>query len=411
MEIDRSNFWEKLPTILKTISEAQYVAVDLEMSGIEVVKSRTMPVPIKPTLQEAYDDARLAAETYTILQFGFTCISWDPDQMSYVLKTFNIPLHPGVIGDNAASKPFTGVVDRQFKMSTKTLSFLESTGFKFLDVLNKGVPYLAITEVAQQATFDYIDGKRRPERLIDVTELPKRSIEFRNDVKAKIMNWRNGSQLEPVRIHNPQDGRLNGWQKRLVHDLLQDQFPELQAVARYGGAYMEILDSSGQISHITKTKRVQTIRKHIGARTLWDAICGRPFIDNIDLRLLLHGGEDPIKVHHVKAELMEYERRLKNKGPIVVGHNILMDLCFLHRRFLGGLPKSLQEFRALTREMIPRIVDTKYLFTRGGDEMSPDYSLARCFTAVVSQERPALFTEPSHGYSKPCPHQAGYDSK
>lgn len=411
MEIDRFNFWEKLPTILKTISEAQYVAVDLEMSGIQVDKVRLMPAPIKPTLQEAYDDAKLAAKTYTILQFGFTCINWDPGQMSYVLKTFNLPLHPGVIVDNAASKQFVGVVDRQFKMSTKTLDFLESNGFNFLDVFNKGVPYLATTEVAQKATSDFLKGKRRPEHLIDVTELPKKSMEFRDSVEQNIVDWRLRGQLEPVRIHGPHGGRMNSWQKRIVHELLQDQFPELQAVTRYGGAYMEILDSSTQVSHLGGDQRLQTIYKHIGARLLWDAICGRPFANNIDAKLLIPAGDSPIKVSHMRAELRKYERRLRNKSPFVVGHNILMDLCFLHSKFVGGLPESLEAFRTLTRARLPQIVDTKYLFTRGGDEMSPDYSLAECFVAVGGQEQPLLVTDPSHSYSKACLHQAGYDSK
>lgn len=170
-----------------------------------------------------------------------------------------------------------------------------------------------------------------------------------------------------------------------------------------------LLYSSTQRNSFENTERHAAVSKLIGARFLWDAICGRPFAAMIDTRLIV--GEDLAKFVQMKAELKEYERRLQNRSPVVIGHNILMDLCFLHSSFVEPLPESLQEFRALTRDRLPRIVDTKYLFMRGGDEMSPDYSLGECFADVRNQKLPVVAPDPSYGYPKPCPHQAGYDSK
>lgn len=413
MEIDRSNFWEKLPTIFKAISEAEYVAVDLEMSGIHVHRSSPMQVAIKPTLQEAYGDARMAANVYSILQFGFTCIRWEPEKKSYVTKTFNVPLHPGVVGTDAASQQFASVSDHCFMLSTKTLAFLENNGFNFLDVFNRGVPYLSASNFNQQATSDFYKGRRLAENLIDVNELPTKSTEFRKDVEWKVMNWRakilRGGQPEPVRIYSPHGHRLNGLQKRLVHQLLQDQWPDLQAVSRHGGTCMEIFHSSAQTSGAINVQNYFAVGKQIGASLLWDAICGQPFANDIELSRVV--GTNPVKMLQMEAELKEYEARLRNRRPIVIGHNILMDLCFLHSSFVAPVPESLQEFRALTRARIPRIVDTKYLFTRGGDEMSPDYSLGESFAAVRSNEFPVVAPDPAYSYSKPRAHQAGYDSK
>lgn len=407
MEIDRTNFWGNLPLIFKTISEAQYVAVDLEMSGIFVDQFRDTATPAKPTLQQTYDDARKAAELYSILQFGFTCISWDPEMRLYVTKTFNLPLHPGVI---------VRVMDRCFRLSTTTLDFLESHGFSLSDILQRGVQYLSASEVNRKATFDFIDGKGQTGELIDIDELSTKSVKFRNDVKETILDWqrqrRSGSFTGPAEIRNEEGHRLTTLQKRLVHELLQDQFPKLQAVARDGGEYMEILDTSQQTSDHRTLERTRAVSKQIGARLLWDAICGQPFVDNVDIGLIV--GRDPIRAIQLKADFKEYERRLRNRSPVVIGHNILMDLCFLHSNFVAPVPKSLQEFRALTRERLPRIVDTKYLFTRGGDEMSPDYSLGECLNAVNSHPFPAVavgYTDPPYFYHAPCPHQAGYDSK
>lgn len=415
MEIDRFNFWEKLPNILKTISEAQYVAIDLEMSGIQVDQFRGMPVPAKPTLQDAYDDAMMAAEMYTILQFGFTCISWERERKSYVTRTFNIPLYPGVIADDFSSRDLASTMNRCIRFSTKTLAFLKNNGFNFLDVFHKGVPYLSAKERDEKEIVDFITLTRPAEELIDANELPVKSIEFRNDVEAKLINWRLDQltvrpQPEPLRIYSPLGHRLNGLQKRLVHQLVQDQFPQFRAVSRQGGTYMEIIDFTSQTPDSEMVlQRLQAISKQTGARILWDAICGQPFARTIDTRVI--AGDDPVKFMQLRTEINGYESRLRNKSPVVIGHNILMDLCFLHCKFVGHMPNSLQEFRSVTRERLPRIVDTKYLFTRGGNEMSPDHNLSECFTAMESQQLPVVASDPSYGYSKPCLHQAGYDSK
>ncbi|KAG6353452.1 hypothetical protein INS49_005633 [Diaporthe citri] len=412
MEVDRTNFWQNLPYIFKTISEARYVAVDLEMSGIYVDQFRDTETPVKPTLQQEYDDARKAAKLFSILQFGFTCISWDPERKSYVTKTFNLPLHPGVVVEDVTSKSLVRVVDRCFRLSTITLDFLESNHFSLAHILQRGVPYLSASELNRKATFDFIDGKRQAGELIDVNELSTKSTEFRNDVEWKIINWRmqrrSGAHVGPVIIRNSQGHRLNSLQKRLVHELLQDQFSDLRAVARYGGAHMEIFDASQQTSGHKSLERTRAVSKQIGARLLWDAICGQPFVANVDIGLIV--GQNPIQAMRLKAELKEYESRLRNRSPVLVGHNILMDLCFLHSNFVAPVPKSLQEFRALTRERLPRIVDTKYLFTRGGDEMSPDYSLGECFDAAGNQLFPVVAPDPYFSYRASCPHQAGYDS-
>lgn len=414
MDIDRFNFWEKLPSILKAISEAQYVAVDLEMSGVHVDNFREMPVPKMPTLQDAYDDALMAAEMYTILQFGFTCISWDQEKKSYVTKTFNVPLYPGIIADNFTSRDLASTMNRCIRFSTKTLAFLEKNGFDFLDVFHKGVPYLSARERDEKGIIDFITLTRPAEELIDANELPIKSLQFRTDVEEKIINWKLeqlvGSQPEPLKVYSPLGHRLNGLQKRLVHQLIQDRYPQFQAMSRQGGAYMEIIGAAGRTPDSEMVlQRLRALSKQAGARILWDAICGRPFAGSIDTKII--AGDDPVKFIQLRTELNGYESRLRNRSPVVIGHNILTDLCFLHCKFVGHLPGSLQEFRSLTRERLPRIVDTKYLFTRGGSEMSPDYSLGECFTAMESQQLPAVVADPSYGYSKPCHHQAGYDSK
>lgn len=81
MEVDQQHFWPKLLPILTAISNASFVTVDVEMSGIST-KSRYSPGGRfneigKPSLQEQYEETKEAAERYQILQIGLTCVEVD----------------------------------------------------------------------------------------------------------------------------------------------------------------------------------------------------------------------------------------------------------------------------------------------------------------------------------------------
>lgn len=412
MDVDRTSFWPKLPSILKAISEAQFVSVDLEMSGIIVESVESTP---NPALQQIYQDARAAAETFTILQLGLTCICWEHEKGAYATKTFNLPVHPGFVGEGIASKQLAHTIDRRVRFSSKTIAFLQEHGFSFADVFSKGVPYLSTTEAAQKDITDFVENKDKDEDHIDSSQLPPQAREFYSDAQIKLKEWTNKwlyeAEVKPLRLKNPHGGRLNNLQKRLIHQLVEAEFKDCRAYSRSGSAYMEVVEleaieqrSSGRV----KAQRKQAIVKQTGLRFLWDAICGRLFADKIDPDLIV--GEEPARIIQLKKDLKEYERRLRNQSPIFVGHNILWDLCFLHSTFVGSLPERVEDFRAIVRERLPRIVDTKYLFTRGGHEMLPDQNLAECFATVKTEKRPAVRPDPLHSYLTSCPHQAGYDS-
>lgn len=413
MDVDRTSFWPKLPSILKAISEAKYVSVDLEMSGIIMNTLGSKP---NPTLQQIYQDARAAAETFAILQFGLTCIYWDPEREVYVTKSFNLPVHPGfVVGGENASKQLARTVDRRVGFSSKTIAFLQENGFGFADVFNKGVPYLSSAEAEQKDIIDFAKNKEKDEEHIDVGQLPPQTRDFYSNVQAKLRAWSNSwiyeAEIKPLRIENPHGGRLNNLQKRLIYQLVEVDFKDCRAYSRAGSAYMEVVESEANeqpASGRIKAMRNQAVVKQTGIRFLWDAICGRLFAHKIDPDLIV--GEDPARIIQLKTDLKEYERQLRNQSPVFVGHNILWDLCFLHGTFVGPLPERVEDFQAIVRDRLPRVVDTKYLFTRGGHEMLPDQNLAECFFAVKTEKLPAVRPDPVYSYLTPRPHQAGYDS-
>jgi poly(A)-specific ribonuclease len=84
MEVNQNEFRAELREILKHASNASYVTFDLEMSGIHQ-HSRFSPGARghdngKPSIQELYDDTKIAAETYQVLQMGITFIEEDREK-------------------------------------------------------------------------------------------------------------------------------------------------------------------------------------------------------------------------------------------------------------------------------------------------------------------------------------------
>jgi CAF1 family ribonuclease len=83
MDVDYTHFWAQLVPILRSISQATFIAIDVEMSGISIrrpgVNDRSHSQS-KPTLQQQYEETREAAETYQVLQLGITCVKEDLDR-------------------------------------------------------------------------------------------------------------------------------------------------------------------------------------------------------------------------------------------------------------------------------------------------------------------------------------------
>lgn len=146
----------------------------------------------------------------------------------------------------------------------------------------------------------------------------------------------------------------------------------------------------------------KTVAYQYGFTHVWCALIGQEFVSKIDLELV--GGTPQMLM-----ELLQYEQRIQQNRPIIIGHNMLWDLCFLMNTFSGVLPDREPDFARMVRDKMPRIVDTKYLFTRGHDDMMPDQSLSEYFMSVKNQVYPRVSNYRT--YSKPALHEAGYNSE
>lgn len=73
MDVAGQHFHSALPSLFEAIADATFVAIDFEFSGIPPKSPKDGPRG-KPSLQQRYEENKLAAEKYHILQMGITCV-------------------------------------------------------------------------------------------------------------------------------------------------------------------------------------------------------------------------------------------------------------------------------------------------------------------------------------------------
>jgi poly(A)-specific ribonuclease len=203
MEVTDVNFHFLLPTILKSIAEAAFVAIDIEMSGISTRLSAGTDRQHdhgKPTLQKQYEDSKLAAEKYQILQLGITCVEEDRKNGRillcllcglftdltgwYVARPYNINMSPLFLrGDQLG-------INRDITLSSSAMHFLLKNNFDIGTVFKRGVPYLSRMEEAYAR-------QKFSERQDVISNIPDLVIEesnqagwdFYRSMKKQITEW------------------------------------------------------------------------------------------------------------------------------------------------------------------------------------------------------------------------------
>lgn len=106
---------------------------------------------------------------------------------------------------------------------------------------------------------------------------------------------------------------------------------------------------------------------------------------------------------------------------VMIGHNILHDLCFLYTMAIGKLPESMKLFCGLINGKLSRVIDTKVMAAQMTDEDAVDERLEDLFNLFKLQKNdPHGRSISSWGYNvenrsigsgRGVAHEAGFDSK
>ncbi|KAI8958959.1 CAF1-domain-containing protein [Daldinia sp. FL1419] len=405
MEVHKGNFFWMLPRMLDEAQNARFVAVDLEMSGIPFIQGLT-------SIQDSYTKIKEAADGFQVLQLGLTFIRYDERLATHSIKTFCCPVSP-LFPKVPFNDYFSRHLDRRFGVSARTYDFLHQNKFDFKKALDNGAHYLSRAELRLAKEFCLL---RDPgNKHVDLFTLDDESRFFYEGVQEQIAKFaaiKLGAGRETV-IENPFGNKLNGLQIRLIHQILREEYPSYQATKG-------TLEGTMSITPIEEAKiesrhewNLAEVNRLSGLQILLEALAGGSFADRLKQEYVYLQREVPEQSEkwnefNKNFDFEKCEASLKRKRPILVGHNLLIDLAFIYRTFFEPLPSKVDDFLTEINKLFPRIVDTKFMYGRGRHMMEPDRSLQQLYASFLRNPLPTIKVE-SGGIS-PGPHDAGYDS-
>ncbi|EKD18361.1 uncharacterized protein L3040_006764 [Drepanopeziza brunnea f. sp. 'multigermtubi'] len=418
MEIDQAHFRPQLLSILQHIANASFVTFDLEMSGISTrpkhsTGNRTHDVG-KPSLQAQYDEMRSAAETFQVLQVGITCVEEDRDKEFYLARPFNFNLTP-LSADGVDLR-----LDRQFTFSASACDFLNRNRFDFGKIFSEGVPYLSRDE-EEERREEYAQRASKnaaiPDIVIGLEDVA--TLEFSRTTRKAIAAWAKDEKAEYAFCNIGNDaGPMNAFQRRIVHQIVRNEFPALRVFARNDGHFMQVekLDVEREESFQRRqaTRFNASIGKQKGLRWIFEALAGGD-LSGIDPEWFRDksspNSESDWK--RVQSELATVTTTLRTHRPLIVGHNLFADLAFLFRTFVGHLPVNVKHFQEDIHALFPRVIDTKYVATYNTDAMNPRVGLKDLLAPFRKTHTPLIVLHENHtaygaGFGKE--HEAGFDS-
>ncbi|KAI4728160.1 CAF1-domain-containing protein [Aureobasidium sp. EXF-10728] len=414
MDIDKASFPSRLLDVIEAIAEAHFVSFDLELSGVPV-KGQAKEKPGKPSLQERYLETKKAAEQYQILQIGLTCVKDDVLQGAYVCKPFNFNLSP-IVEERLD-------VDRTFSFHSGAAEFLLGVGFKFDLPFTSGVPYLSRDEA--QLAEERAAARNDKSSFTDIEIKPEdvQALEFLKRVRSEVDNWLKTGQpsshsvvIGPLDTSGDANPELNRFERRLVHQIVRAEYPDLVSIPNKGLVRVSRLDPERE--EYIKAQRKREVHDRIvrqtGFRWIVEALCGNPpeAIDVRSFATTLGGVPGFVDLDMLKSRFNRAKHMIRNKKTALFGHNLFLDLVYFYRTFIGALPDTVDEFASLIHELFPIIVDTKYMATHNCGDINPQSSLEQIAEKLAEQQQPSVTTHEQYNKYRDTTafHEAGYDS-
>jgi poly(A)-specific ribonuclease len=344
MEVDAASFPHHLLGLFINISEADFVSFDLELSGIPSRLPNKQPRVGggRSTLEERYAETKAGADRYQILQVGITCARFDYITNNYVLRPYNINISP--LLDERLD------IEREISLQSGAITFLLGCGFDMSKPFTHGVQYLSREEAAQakQATWDRLDNKNPPPDM-QLKEGDVDSLDFMRRVRDAVTQWKAGhSESLAITTHTglkkqPLVPAISRFEKRLVHQLIRAEFPDLVSIGRSECVRIVDYDPVREADNTRRIKnRVQEqIARQTGFRWVFEALTSGGDVDNPN-PLYSQNMEDIMTVvpHDIRHRYDRAIERLKTRQPVLVGHNMFTDIVYLYRTFVGQLPVS-----------------------------------------------------------------------
>lgn len=310
MDITRKNFRTTIPLLKSLLPQAQYIAIDLEFTGLGNSRPSQLDTP-----SQRYNTFRSEAEEFPPLQFGL-CLCIDGK-----VTCFNYHLFPrAVYYPMGRNYP---LFDKVFQMQSSTVKFLQDNGFGFDHCFEMGCSWLVEGEEQKLRQIVETDIRRRRSGKI-LGSITEEETEAMEDYKTKIEKML--KQTENIAIvEMPEGGRAKG----LAFSMIKRDMPLVVATTAYTQEGMRL--------------RLEKVESSDKAREEYEKILQRDVDDIVVCETQFRYVVDAIRAA---------------KKPLVL-HNGLLDIVKMYGNFVGALPETFEQFKELVLNDFVHIWDTK----------------------------------------------------
>ncbi|AAF79314.1 F14J16.11 [Arabidopsis thaliana] len=334
--VTRSNFETTLNDLRSLVKAADFVAIDLEMTGVT-------SAPWRDSLEfDRYDVRYLkvkdSAEKFAVVQFGVCPFRWDSRTQSFVSYphnffvfprqelTFDPPAHEFLC--QTTSMDFLAKYQREEEEASKRLKMLHG---------EDGIDSSGETEELKLVRLADVLFAARMEKLLNEW---RSGLLHGGNASSEFPRISNGSNqsMETVFHHMRPALSLKGFtshQLRVLNSVLRKHFGDLVYIhsndkSSSSRDIVVYTDSDSDKENLMKEAKDE--RKRLAERKIQSAIGFRQVID-----------------------LLASEKKL------IVGHNCFLDIAHVYSKFVGPLPSTAEKFVASINSHFPYIVDTKIL--------------------------------------------------
>ncbi len=345
MEVTSKNFAEKLALVESSIDSATFMTFDGEFTGL--VQDEHNRHSALDTAAERYSKVRDSANRFLLVQFGLCTFHYDEKKDRFTNRVFNFYVWP---------KPYSrSAPDTRFTCQTSSLDFLASQNFDFNKLIREGVPYLRPCDEARirESIQEKQTNRRLSNNLFQTPKgtgasgvtpntssngggggnymdvVPDDRKEMIETALAKVEAWlEDAERKEPLELD-----KCNAFERRLLYQTVKPKFLEKHSF------HMETVVKE-------KSERVIVLTK----------------VNEEEIRKLEQERNDSEFVEVESAVgFAKVVRKMSQSKKLLVGHNMLLDLCHTLQQFVAPLPTDYEDFKLLAVSTFPNMIDTKLL--------------------------------------------------
>eukprot|EP00299_Pterocystis_sp_00344_P018931 c9430_g1_i1.p1 GENE.c9430_g1_i1~~c9430_g1_i1.p1 ORF type:complete len:484 (-),score=110.53 c9430_g1_i1:32-1483(-) len=318
MDVTLANFEESLKTFEEAVAKSDFVAFDLEFSGLST-RPQSFAQREMDKLQMAhnrhqinYAKHRHSVSQLLIMQFGCCPFEWNEARQSYIARPFNFNIFP----DES--------IDKIFNCSVSTFRFLWKNKFDFNKMVGEGVPYLSHHDA------EVLRNRAAQSKLIDTTAIEDKN--FIHEQLDSVLDWM--SDL-PVYGSTLDITFSNKFQALVFSQEIIDRFTQLVA---------QIAESDYEN------------RRHVVRVTSLDPSQRQAFLNQL-IEQAVQAQEDKLAVSIGFRKCID----VLSRSRLLVGHNMFLDMLHTYDKFFRPLPQELDQFKSEWKNVFPRVIDTKHV--------------------------------------------------